>query len=148
MLVAAHAMQTGLRILKPHLVSGKSNSAGTIAIDTVKGDLHDIGKNLVTMMLEGVGFDVRDLGVDQAPDAFLKAAQEGGQIIVMSALLTTTMSNMSITIDALKAAGLRDHVKVMIECTPVTQEYANQIGADAYGSDASSAVRAARELMQ
>jgi 5-methyltetrahydrofolate--homocysteine methyltransferase len=148
MLIAARAMQAGLRILKPHLVSAETRSAGTVAIGTVKGDLHDIGKNLVAMMLEGGGFEVRDLGVDIAPDAFVKAAQEGVQILCMSALLTTTMSNMSVTIDALKAAGLRDRVKVMIGGAPVTQDYANKIGADAYAPDASSAVRAARELMQ
>jgi 5-methyltetrahydrofolate--homocysteine methyltransferase len=147
MLIAARAMQAGLRILKPHLVSAETKSAGRVAIGTVKGDLHDIGKNLVAMMLEGAGFDVQDLGVDITPDAFVKAVQEGVQIIGMSALLTTTMSNMSVTIDALKTAGLRDKVKVLIGGAPVTQDYANKIGADAFAPDASSAVRAARDLM-
>lgn len=147
MLIAARAMQAGLRILKPHLMSAETKSAGKVAIGTVKGDLHDIGKNLVAMMLEGAGFEVHDLGVDITPDAFVKAAQEGVQVICMSALLTTTMSNMSVTIDALKAVGLRDNIKVMIGGAPVTQDYANKIGADAYAPDASSAVRAARELM-
>jgi 5-methyltetrahydrofolate--homocysteine methyltransferase len=109
--------------------------------------LHDIGKNLVAMMLEGAGFEVHDLGVDISPDAFVKSAQEGIQIICMSALLTTTMTNMSATIDALKTAGLRGNVKVMIGGAPVTQEYASRIGADAFAPDASSAVRAARQLM-
>jgi 5-methyltetrahydrofolate--homocysteine methyltransferase len=147
MLVAAHAMQAGMRILKPRLVTGETQSAGKVAIGTVKGDLHDIGKNLVAMMLEGAGFEVRDLGVDISPDAFVQAAQEGIQIISMSALLTTTMINMRVTIEALKAAGLRDNVKVMIGGAPVTQDYADQIGADAFAPDASSAVRAARHLM-
>jgi len=147
MLIAARAMQAGLRILKPHLVSGGSKSAGKVAIGTVKGDLHDIGKNLVAMMLEGAGFEVHDLGVDISPDAFVKTVNEGVQIICMSALLTTTMSNMSVTIDTLKAAGLRDNVKVMVGGAPVTQDYANKIGADAFAPDASSAVRAARGLM-
>jgi 5-methyltetrahydrofolate--homocysteine methyltransferase len=148
MLIAARAMQAGLRLLKPHLVAGESKTAGKVAIGTVKGDLHDIGKNLVAMMLEGAGFEVRDLGVDVAPDVFVRAAQEGVQIIGMSALLTTTMGQMSTTIEALKAAGLRDRVKIMIGGAPVTQDYANQIGADAFASDASSAVRTARALAE
>ncbi len=147
MLIAARAMQAGLRLLKPLLISGEVKTAGKIAIGTVKGDLHDIGKNLVAMMLEGAGFEVHDLGVDVTPDIFVKAAQDGLQIIGMSALLTTTMSNMSVTIDALKAAGMRDKVKIMIGGAPVTQDYANQIGADAFASDASSAIRAARKLV-
>jgi 5-methyltetrahydrofolate--homocysteine methyltransferase len=148
MLIAARAMQAGLRLLKPHLVAGETKTAGKVAIGTVKGDLHDIGKNLVAMMLEGAGFEVRDLGVDVSPEAFVKAAQEGVQIIGMSALLTTTMGQMGTTIEALKAAGLRDKVKIMIGGAPVTQDYANKIGADAFASDASSAVRAARVLTE
>ena len=148
MLIAARAMQAGLRILKPHLIAGETKIAGKVAIGTVKGDLHDIGKNLVSMMLEGAGFEVQDLGVDVTPDAFVKAAQAGVQVIGMSALLTTTMSNMSTTIEALKAAGLRDKVKIMIGGAPVTQGYADQIGADAFAADASSAVRAARQLTE
>jgi len=146
MLIAARAMQAGLRILKPHLIGGESKITGKVAIGTVKGDLHDIGKNLVAMMLEGAGFEVLDLGVDVTSDAFVEAALEGSQIICMSALLTTTMSNMSTTIDALKTAGLGDKVKVMIGGAPITQDYANQIGADGFGADASSAVRVARKL--
>jgi 5-methyltetrahydrofolate--homocysteine methyltransferase len=147
MLIAARAMQAGLALLKPHLVGGKAESAGKVAIGTVKGDLHDIGKNLVAMMLEGAGFEILDLGVDVDPQAFVDAAQEGVQIIGMSALLTTTMSNMGVTIEALKAAGLRDKVKVMIGGAPVTQEYANLIGADGFAADAPSATRVARQLL-
>ena len=147
MLVAARAMQAGLALLKPHLVGADSESAGKVAIGTVKGDLHDIGKNLVAMMLEGAGFEIMDLGVDVTPQAFVDAVQNGAQIIGMSALLTTTMSNMAVTVEALKAAGLRDKVKVMIGGAPVTQEYANQIGADGFAADASSATRVARELV-
>lgn len=147
MLIAARAMQAGLRLLKPHLISSETVSAGKVAIGTVKGDLHDIGKNLVAMMLEGAGFEVLDLGVDVTPDSFVKAVQGGVQIIGMSALLTTTMSNMAITVEALKSAGVRDNVKIMIGGAPVTQEYANQIGADAFAPDASSAVRTARQLL-
>ncbi len=147
MLVAARAMQAGLALLKPHLVGADSESAGKVAIGTVKGDLHDIGKNLVAMMLEGAGFEIIDLGVDVPPQAFVKAVQDGAQVIGMSALLTTTMSNMGVTVEALKAAGLRDKVKVMIGGAPVTQEYANQIGADGFAADASSATRITRELL-
>jgi 5-methyltetrahydrofolate--homocysteine methyltransferase len=147
MLVAARAMQAGLALLKPHLVGANAESAGKVAIGTVKGDLHDIGKNLVAMMLEGAGFEIIDLGVDVPPQAFVKAVEDGAQVIGMSALLTTTMSNMGVTVEALKAAGLRDKVKVMIGGAPVTQEYANQIGADGFAADASSATRIARELV-
>jgi 5-methyltetrahydrofolate--homocysteine methyltransferase len=147
MLIAARAMQTGLKILKPHLAKADVKAAGKVAIGTVKGDLHDIGKNLVAMMLEGAGFEVLDLGVDVSPDAFVKAAREGAQLIGMSALLTTTMSNMEATIQALKTADLRDKVKVFIGGAPVTQEYATKIGADGFASDASSATRMAHQLI-
>jgi len=147
MLIAARAMQAGLRILKPSLALADVKAAGKVAIGTVKGDLHDIGKNLVAMMLEGAGFEVRDLGVDVSPDAFVKAAQEGAQLIGMSALLTTTMSNMEVTVQALKAAGLRDTVKIFIGGAPVTQEYATKIGVDGFAADASSATRVARQLL-
>jgi len=147
MLIAARAMQTGLGILKPQLVEGGIEAAGKIAIGTVQGDLHDIGKNLVAMMLEGAGFEVQDLGVDVDPEAFVDAAQGGAQVIGMSALLTTTMSNMKKTIEMLQAAGLRDKVKVVIGGAPVTEAYAQQIGADAFAPDASSATRKVRELL-
>jgi 5-methyltetrahydrofolate--homocysteine methyltransferase len=147
MLIAARAMQAGLKYLKPYLAKADVKAAGKVAIGTVKGDLHDIGKNLVAMMLEGSGFEIMDLGVDVTPEAFVNAVRNGAQIIGMSALLTTTMSSMEGTIQALKEAGLRDKVKVMIGGAPVTQEYANKIGADAFASDASSATRAARQLL-
>jgi 5-methyltetrahydrofolate--homocysteine methyltransferase len=147
MLIAARAMQAGLKLLKPRLVEANVKSAGKVAIGTVKGDLHDIGKNLVAMMLEGTGFEVRDLGVDVPPEAFVKAAQDGAQVIGMSALLTTTMNKMEDTIEALRAAGLREKVKVLIGGAPVTQDFANRIGADAFAPDASSAARIARQLV-
>jgi 5-methyltetrahydrofolate--homocysteine methyltransferase len=147
MLIAARAMQGGLSLLKPHLVESGVKSAGIVAIGTVKGDLHDIGKNLVAMMLEGAGFEVHDLGVDVDPQAFVKAVEEGAQVIGMSALLTTTMSNMQNTLKALHAAGMRQQVKVLIGGAPVTDAYAQQIGADAYAADASSAVRMVHQLM-
>jgi 5-methyltetrahydrofolate--homocysteine methyltransferase len=147
MLIAARAMQGGLALLKPHLISDGVKAAGKVAIGTVKGDLHDIGKNLVAMMLEGAGYEVQDLGVDVTPEAFVKAVQNGAQVIGMSALLTTTMNNMQHTVAALNAAGLRQQVKVMVGGAPVTEAYARQIGADAYAPDASSAVRMARSLL-
>jgi 5-methyltetrahydrofolate--homocysteine methyltransferase len=147
MLIAARAMQSGLNLLKPQLAASGVKAAGKVAIGTVKGDLHDIGKNLVAMMLEGAGFEVKDLGVDVDPHKFVQAAQEGAQVIGMSALLTTTMGNMRNTIQALDAAGLRGSVKVVIGGAPVTDAYAQQVGADAYAPDASSAVRAVRKLL-
>jgi 5-methyltetrahydrofolate--homocysteine methyltransferase len=148
MLIAARAMQGGLGLLKPYLAQSGVKAAGKVAIGTVKGDLHDIGKNLVGMMLEGAGFEIKDLGTDVAPEKFVTAVQTGGvDIIALSALLTTTMPNMRVTIDALKAAGLRDKVKVMIGGAPVTEVYAKQIGADGYSPDASSAARLAKALI-
>jgi 5-methyltetrahydrofolate--homocysteine methyltransferase len=147
MLVAARAMQAGLRILKPKLVEEGSKSGGRIVVGTVKGDLHDIGKNLVVMMLEGAGFEIKDLGVNIEPAAFVKTVQEGAQVLGMSALLTTTMSNMQTTIEALKTAGVREQVKVVIGGAPVTEDFAKKIGADAFAPDASSAVRVVRELL-
>ena len=147
MLIAARAMQAGLKLLKPRLAEANVKSARKVAIGTVKGDLHDIGKNLVAMMLEGTGFEVRDLGVDVPPEAFVKATQDGAQVIGMSALLTTTMNKMEDTIEALRAAGLREKVKVLIGGAPVTQDFANRIGADAFAPDASSAARIARQLV-
>jgi 5-methyltetrahydrofolate--homocysteine methyltransferase len=146
MLISARAMQAGLALLKPHLAATDIKAAGKVAIGTVKGDLHDIGKNLVAMMLEGAGFEIVDLGVDVAPEAFVEAVQGGANLIGMSALLTTTMSNMSATIEALKTAGLRDKVKVMVGGAPVTEDFAKSIGADAFAPDASSATRIARQL--
>jgi 5-methyltetrahydrofolate--homocysteine methyltransferase len=148
MLIAARAMQAGLAILKPHLKNAEVVSAGKVAVGTVKGDLHDIGKNLVAMMLEGAGFEIIDLGTDVAPEKYVQAVRDqGAQIIAMSALLTTTMPSIKSTIDALTAAGLRGQVKVMIGGAPITKTYANQIGADGFAPDASRAVTTARELV-
>ncbi len=148
MLVAARAMQTGMALLKPHLKEADVASAGKVAIGTVKGDLHDIGKNLVAMMLEGSGFEVVDLGTDVSPDKFVTAVREHQpNVIGMSALLTTTMPSMSTTVKALEEAGLREKVKVMVGGAPVTDEFAKRIGADGYSPDASSAVRLAKTLV-
>ena len=148
MLVAARAMQAGLSLLKPHLKNGEVVSAGKVAIGTVKGDLHDIGKNLVSMMLESAGFEIIDLGTDVPPEKFVEAVRnQGAQILALSALLTTTMQSMKDTIDALNTAGLRGQVKVMIGGAPITQNYADQIGADGFSPDASRAVATAKELV-
>ncbi len=147
MLVSARAMNAALEILKPLLVETGVEPVGKVAIGTVKGDLHDIGKNLVSMMLEGSGFEIMDLGVDVTPEKFVEAVQNGAQIVAMSALLTTTMPNMKAIIEAIQTAGLRDNVHVMIGGAPITQAYADEIGADGYAADASSAVRKALELI-
>lgn len=147
MLVAARAMQTGLNLLKPHLAETGVKSAGRVAIGTVKGDLHDIGKNLVLMMLEGAGFEVEDLGTDVDPTKFGEAAMNGAQVIGLSALLTTTMGRMSDVIKAVENVNMRDKVKVIIGGAPVTEAFAREIGADAFAPDASSAVRIVRELI-
>jgi 5-methyltetrahydrofolate--homocysteine methyltransferase len=148
MMVAARAMQKSLEILKPLLVETDIKPAGRIAIGTVKGDLHDIGKNLVSMMLKGAGFEIEDLGVDVSPDKFVEAARTGDvNIIAMSALLTTTMTGMKATIDAIKDAGLADSVKVIIGGAPVTEAYANEIGANGYAADAGRAASLALQLM-
>ncbi len=147
MLISAKAMQGGLAILRPLLAVSGAAVGPKVVFGTVKGDLHDIGKNLVIMMLEGAGFQVTDLGVDVHPDKFVQAVKDGAELIGMSAMLTTTMPNMKVTIDVLKAAGVRDSVKVMIGGAPLTQAYAEQIGADGFAGDASSAVRKAKELL-
>jgi 5-methyltetrahydrofolate--homocysteine methyltransferase len=147
-LIAARAMHAGMNILRPKLVETGVKNIGTIAIGTVKGDLHDIGKNLVKMMLEGAGFEVIDLGVDVTPDKFVEAVKEHKpNLIGMSALLTTTMVNMAEVVKALEAAGLRDKVKIMIGGAPITQNYADQIGADGYSPDAASAVDKAKTFV-
>lgn len=149
MLVAAHAMQAGLKELKPYLVAANIKPIATIVLGTVQGDLHDIGKNLVGMMLEGAGFAVVDLGVDVPPEKFVSAILEHQpRLIGLSALLTTTMPMMAITIDSLKEAGVRDSVIVMVGGAPVTQQYANQIGADVFASDASAAASRAKALIE
>jgi len=148
MLVSARAMKNGLEILRPMLAKSGVQAVGKVAIGTVKGDLHDIGKNLVAMMLEGAGFEINDLGVDVSPEKFVEVVKDNKpNIVALSALLTTTMQNMKATIEAIEAAGLRNEVKIMIGGAPVTQEYANQIGADGYSSDASRAVSVAKSLM-
>lgn len=148
MLIAARAMQAGMNVLKPHLAEGELASAGKVVVGTVAGDLHDIGKNLVGMMMEGAGFEVVDLGTDVTADAFVEAVkQHQPDLIGMSALLTTTMPSMTATVSALEEAGLRDRVKVLIGGAPVTQAFADQIGADGFAPDASSASRKAKELL-
>ena len=148
MLISARAMQTGLALLKPHLVQANVQSSGKVVVGTVKGDLHDIGKNLVAMMLEGAAFEIVDLGTDVSPDKFVEAVKTHQPAIVgLSALLTTTMPNMKTTIEALKAAGLRDQVKVIIGGAPVTEAYARDIGADGFATDASRAVALAKSLI-
>lgn len=147
-LIAARAMKAGMTIIKPLLLDSGVEMKGVVAIGTVKGDLHDIGKNLVAMMLEGAGFTVIDLGVDVGPEQFIDAIKnQGAQIIGMSALLTTTMTSMKEIIDAINEAGLRDQVKIMIGGAPITQEYADEIGADGYSIDAASAAQLAKELI-
>jgi 5-methyltetrahydrofolate--homocysteine methyltransferase len=147
-LIAARAMHAGMDIVKPLLAETGAKPRGTVLIGTVKGDLHDIGKNLVSMMLEGGGWEVIDLDVDVAPEKFVASVNEKSpQLVALSALLTTTMPSMKDTIDALAAAGVRDQVKVIIGGAPVTQEYADEIGADGYAPDAASAVDKANELV-
>jgi 5-methyltetrahydrofolate--homocysteine methyltransferase len=148
LLIAARAMKGALEIIRPKLAAAGAKAAGRVAIGTVKGDLHDIGKNLVAAMLEGGGFDIIDLGVDVTPEKFANAVKEkGANIIALSALLTTTMPSMKTTIEALKEAGLRDQVKIIIGGAPVTQKYADEIGADGYSDNASAAVTLARKLV-
>lgn len=148
LLIAARAMKGALEIIKPILVGTGAKPIGRVVIGTVRGDLHDIGKNLVAAMLEGGGFEVIDLGVDVSPERFVQTVQEkDAQIVAVSALLTTTMPGMKTTIEALKEAGIRDRVKVMIGGAPVTQRYADEIGADGFSDNASGAVRVARELV-
>jgi 5-methyltetrahydrofolate--homocysteine methyltransferase len=148
MLIAARAMKQGLALLKPHLISAHVKPVGKVVAGTVQGDLHDIGKNLVALMLEGAGFEIFDLGADVSPQKFVDAVRANEpDVVAMSALLTTTMPRMKDTVEALKAAGLREQVKVMIGGAPVTDAYAREIGADGYGSDASQAVSIAKSLI-
>lgn len=148
MVMAAESMQAGMALLKPYLVDSGIKSAGTVIIGAVKGDLHDIGKNLVAVMLEGAGFDVIDLGTDVEPQKFVEAVRKNSAAVVgLSALLTTTMEKMKFTIETLKKEGLRDDVKVIVGGAPVTEDYAQQIGADGYAPDAVSAVKLVRVLL-
>ena len=145
---SAKAMQAGMDLLKSHFSSSDRTARGTVVIGTAKGDIHDIGKNLVAMMLEGAGFEIKDLGTDVTPEKFVDAVRGGDvNVVALSALLTTTMPNMKNTVEALKAAGLRDKVKVIIGGAPVTEAYAKQIGADGYSPDASRAVSLAKTLV-
>ena len=146
-LIAARAMHAGMDVIKPLLSESGVEPKGIFAIGTVKGDLHDIGKNLVMMMMEGAGYQIVDLGVDVTPEKFVEAAKNGAHLIGMSALLTTTMPAMKTTIDALTAAGVRDSVKIMVGGAPLTQAFADEIGADGYSADAASAVDLANELI-
>ena len=147
-LIAARAMQASVDKLRPHLSDDASVSRGTVVIGTVKGDLHDIGKNLVKYMLQGAGFSVVDLGNDVSPEQFAEGVRvNDGQLVAMSALLTTTMGSMKDIVDGLEEAGIRESVKVMIGGAPVTQEYADRINADGYARDAGSAVHTAMELL-
>jgi corrinoid protein of di/trimethylamine methyltransferase len=147
LLIAARAMKISLELITPHLTAAGAEPTGRVVIGTVQGDLHDIGKNLVASMLEGGGFQVVDLGVDVAPERFVEAAKEkDGSIVALSALLTTTMTMMKNVIQALDKAGIRAKTKVMIGGAPITQQYADEIGADGYSDNASAAVALARKL--
>jgi 5-methyltetrahydrofolate--homocysteine methyltransferase len=147
LLLSARAMKGALQLLRPLLAERGAKPTGTVAIGTVKGDLHDIGKNLVASLLEGGGFEVIDLGADVPPEKFIEAVREkGAQIVCLSALLTVTMPSMKTTIEALRQAGVRDKVKILVGGAPVTRQYAEEIGADGYGENASNAVALARRM--
>ena len=148
MMMAARAMKGALEALRPHMVGSADSSLGKIIIGTVKGDLHDIGKNIVAAMLEGCGFEVINLGVDITPQKFIDAVKSSNaQIVCLSALLTTTMPAMKTTIDAFTSAGMREQVKFMVGGAPVTDNFAKEIGADGYTSNANAAVKMAKELV-
>jgi len=147
LLLSARAMKGSMELLRPLLIERGAKPTGTVAIGTVKGDLHDIGKNLVASLLEGGGFEVIDLGADVPPEKFIETVRDkGAQIVCLSALLTVTMPSMKTTIEALKQAGVRDKVKVLIGGAPVTRQFADDIGADGYGESASHAVALARKM--
>jgi 5-methyltetrahydrofolate--homocysteine methyltransferase len=148
MMIAAHAMQVGLEIIRPQMEQEEFKPIAIVILGTVKGDMHDIGKNLVGMFMKGVGFDVIDLGVDVEPSKFVEAINEhDADILCMSALLTTTMLNMTEVIKVLTEAGIRDKVNIMVGGAPITSNFANEIGADSYAADAASAARFAKELV-
>jgi len=149
MLLAGNAMSGGLDLLRPLFVESGIKPQGTVVMGTVEGDSHDIGKRLVSMMMEGAGFKVIDMGVGVSPEQFVKAVkEEGANLVGMSALLTTTLPSMQATVEALKEAGLLDKVKTLIGGAPVTQEYADKIGADGYAPDAATGVKKTKELLQ
>jgi 5-methyltetrahydrofolate--homocysteine methyltransferase len=148
LLLSARAMKASLELLRPLLVASGAKSAGRVVIGTVQGDLHDIGKNLVAAMLEGGGFEIVDLGVNVTPERFVTTVREkNAQIVALSALLTTTMPAMKKTVEALKQGGVRDRVKVLVGGAPVTQKYADEIGADGWGESAATAVALAKRVM-
>jgi corrinoid protein of di/trimethylamine methyltransferase len=148
LLLAARAMKGALELLRPLLAASGAQPAGRVVIGTVKGDLHDIGKNLVASMLEGGGFEVTDLGADVSPEKFVEAVRKtGAQIVCLSALLTVTMPAMKKTIEAFREAGVRDRIKILIGGAPVTEQYAREIGADGYGGNANVAVALARQIV-
>ncbi len=148
-LMSARAMAAGVTILKPHLTDEDASGFGVMVIGSVQGDLHDIGKNLVKMMMEGAGFEVIDLGTNVEPDTFVEAVRKNNAVLVgMSALLTTTMPMMKEVISALENAGIRNQVKILIGGAPVSEEFTEEIKADGYGADAGSAVRIAKKLIQ
>lgn len=147
MLIAARAMDKAMQWLKPLLIAEGVPPIARVAIGTVKGDLHDIGKKLVSIMLEGAGFEIIDLGVDTAPEKFVQAVRDGAQVVAISALLTTTMLNMRSVIEALEAENLRQNVRVIVGGAPLTQSFASEIGADGYAPDAASVVRLLRGLL-
>jgi len=148
MIIASGAMRAGLAVLRPLVVEDQSGAIGYAITGTVQGDVHDLGKNLVGMMLEGAGFQVQDLGADVSPQRFAEAARESRTgIVALSALMTTTLPAMKRTIEALEQAGVRDGVKILVGGAPLTQDYCDEIGADGYAPDASSAVRKAKELL-
>ena len=147
MLVAARAMQNGMGLLKPHLQNEKLESRGKVAIGTVKGDLHDIGKNLVGIMLEGAGFEIQDLGTDVSPEKFVEAARSGANVIAMSALLSTTMIKMKDVVEALAQAGLPSKPVIIVGGAPLTETFAKSIGADGFAPDASRAVNLVQALL-
>lgn len=149
MLISARAMQEGLAVLKPALSKADVQSSGKVVIGTVTGDLHDIGKNLVGMMLEGAAFEVIDLGTDVPPQKFVDAIKAtNAQVVAISALLTTTMNNMKMVIEAINAAGLRKQVKIIVGGAPLSPQFAESIGADGYSADASKAVTLVKKLIQ
>lgn len=148
MLLSAKTMKAGVAVLEPHLKQGDAPAIGKVVAGTVQGDLHDIGKNLVCMMLQGAGFEIQDLGTNVTPQRFIAAIRSSRpEIVVLSALITTTMPAMKQTIEEVSKAGLRDHVKIMVGGAPITQAYADMIGADGFAPDASRAVRVAQELL-
>ena len=149
MLVSARSMQAGMNILQPALTSGNIKSKGKVIIGTVKGDLHDIGKNLVGIMLKGAGYEVEDLGTDVPSEVFVEKVKGGGvNVLALSALLTTTMTGMKMVVDAINAADLHNNLKIIIGGAPITDTYAAQIGADGYAEDASKAVRLVENLLK